>query len=113
MTTFAEWKSLPPVREMTAALIDIDLDALETWKAYKTAVFAADRSRVPALADRWSRMRDSGEIAALMGILWSMDYSDLAGTVGQQNGITNLLRTLNYADETHRRVVAGALDQRD
>lgn len=113
MTTFAEWKSLPPVPEMVRALINIDLDAISTWRAYRNAVFEAERSNIRVLADKWSRMRDSGEVVALMGVLWSMDYSDLAGTVGQQNGITNVMRVLNYVDQTHRRVVAGALDQRD
>lgn len=113
MTTFAEWKNLPPVRDMVSALVEIDFDGIETWSGYKSAVYFADRSDIRSRANEWCQMRERVEVGAFMGVLRSMDYADLAHETAQDQGFDNLLRIMNYADDDHRRVLAGALEQQD
>lgn len=113
MTTFAEWKSLPAVREIVPALVKIDLDKIGNWQAYKHAVHIADRSNIFERAEKLSATQSGSELVATMAVLATMDYADYADEIGQKAGIRGLLRATQFLDPDQRATVAGAIAWRD
>jgi hypothetical protein len=113
MTTFSEWKSLPTVRTMVPALVDIDLDKLDSWSDYRTAVYLADRSEILTRVRAWPQNHTGTEATAFAAVLSTMDYTSLSAEVLEQAGVTNFFGPINRMDEVHRATVVGALAWRD
>lgn len=113
MTTFAEWKSLPAVREIVPALVKIDLDKIDSWHAYKAAVYHADRSQIFKRAEKLASRQSGSELLLTMAILATMDYADLGDEIGQKAGIRGLLGASQFLDEAQRATVAGAIAMSD
>lgn len=106
MTPFIEWKNLPPVRESIAALIDIDLDAVQGWDAYKHAVSVADRSQIRVRSERLSTRLSPTQKVVTAAVLSTLDYPDLSGELLQGANIFALARRF---DREQRGAVAGAI----
>lgn len=112
MTTFSEWRSLPPVREIVPALVEIDLDRIPSWAAYKHAVHVADRSDIFDRAEKLTSKQSGSQVLATMAVLATMDYADYADEIGKKAGI-GILRASQFLDENQRATVAGAIAWRD
>jgi hypothetical protein len=114
MTTFTEWKKLPPVRGMITALVgDIGLDNLLNWRAYKQAIWHADHRGIQDRASNWACTHEREEIVAFAAVLWTMDNSKIANEVCRENDIHNVFSPINRMDDVHRRIVAGAFEMAD
>ena len=96
---------------MVAALVDID--RLESWQAYKSAVYHADRSKIIERAWAWLTYRESEEIVTFAAVLFTMDYGSLAGEVCTMAGITNVFLHVGHLDANHSAAFAGAVAMTD
>lgn len=112
--TFSEWKRLELVREYIPQIVNIELEQLQTWREYISAVYYADRCNIHSSVDALcEKLEERDQLISLMGIVWTMDYASITHKIAQEHGFGSFMSGLSLCGSQARAVIAGALLQRD